>query len=233
MGFRHVRTLGADVHRAAGGVLAEQRALGAAQHFHMFHVEGVEELRLHGGHDEVVYLHGHGRVLIHDDVGDTNTTHGKRGGIECRDLRGREARDRRSELRQVFGDPTLNVTGGDSGHRDRRGLQVGVRTACGGNGHFFQRFLRVDDGRQSGGGERKSNSLPDVEFRRCARSHRFPSRSGDRAAKRIANAGMQRSTTELGPLRRQRYAVFIKKTSLTVFIAAQSVAFWQQNAFNR
>ena len=140
----HVRTLAADVDRAARRVLAEQRALRTAEHFDALDVEGVEQLGLHARHDEVIDLNADRRVLVDDDVGEAHTAHRERRGVERRDASGGEAGDRGGESRDVFGDHAVDVVRGDGRDRHRGPLQVRLaRTPGGGDGHLFQlRFLR-------------------------------------------------------------------------------------------
>src|SRR3546814_15881389 len=58
-----LRPFRADGHGAARGVLSEQCALGAAKHFELRDVEGVEKLGLDRRHHEVVEKHADRRFI--------------------------------------------------------------------------------------------------------------------------------------------------------------------------
>ena len=125
--------LGLDRHRAAGGVLAEQRALRPAQNFDLRHIEGVEQLGLHRRHHEIVDEHRNRRLEVDDDRGLTDAAHRERGGVEVGDRVGREVRHEGGEITDIARARLADQVGVDRGNRDRGALQV--RTAPRGGHH--------------------------------------------------------------------------------------------------
>ena len=61
-GVPRARLAGGDLDRAAGAVLAVKRALRAAQHFDLLHVEEVEQRAVDARVVDVVHVHAHARV---------------------------------------------------------------------------------------------------------------------------------------------------------------------------
>ena len=142
-GLLQLRALGAHVDDAAGGVLAEQRALGAAQHFDLFDVEHFQRLGLDVRDHEVVHGHAHVGIGVHDDRGLADAAHGKRGGVEARRLAGGEVRHCDGDVAQVAWHHSGHVFGAQRRDCHRRGLHIDIAAAGGGDQDLFQYRLAV------------------------------------------------------------------------------------------
>ena len=120
------------------GVLAEQRALRAAQHFDALDVERVEQLGLDARHHEVVDVHRDRRVEVDDDVGQADAADRERSRVERGESCGGEVRHVGRHAGDVAADHGRQRLFVDRRHRDRRGLQVGLAMASRGDEHFLE-----------------------------------------------------------------------------------------------
>ena len=118
------RLLGVHHHRTSSGVLAEQGALRAAQHLDLLHVEGIQQLRLHAGHHEVIDEDGDRCLVVDDDVGVADAAHGERRRVEAVDLVGGEVRHQHRKVLKRGGRELGDRVAIDRGDCDRSGLQV-------------------------------------------------------------------------------------------------------------
>ena len=128
--------LGGDRDHAARGVLAEQRALGAAVDLDLLRVEQRQELRGDMAQHEIVHQEADGRVLRDEDDVGAGATHAAARGVEaCRcgeHETGREVRERAD----VVDRRAREVRGADRGDRDRHILRRFIALGAGDDDFF-------------------------------------------------------------------------------------------------
>ena len=132
------RLLGLDVDDAGGGVLAEQGALGTAQHLDGGDVEGLQHLRLGGHHHEVIHRNAHRRLDVEDDAVLAHTPQAGVEGVEGRRVAGNQVRHRGGHVADVPHQHLVQVFVVKRRHRDRRDLDVGLTTAGGRDQNLFE-----------------------------------------------------------------------------------------------
>ena len=141
-----MRTFCPYANDAGGRVFAEQSALRPAQHFDRFDVVGLQQLRLHMRHNEIVNEHSYRRFPIDEDVRLPGTADSESSRVKAGDLGRRKIWHQRGDATDVVRKQFREVLRSDCGDCDRRRLDIGASgTSCRSYENFLEygtRFLR-------------------------------------------------------------------------------------------
>ena len=134
--------LGGERDGATGGVLAEQRALRAAEDFDLLEVEHLDELRLHVVEGEVIDRDTDRGVFGDQNRDESGTAHTAADRVEAY-LRGQDDVGRHlAEGRDVMLEAVLDLLGGQGGDGDREILLGHAALGAGDDDLFDAEFAR-------------------------------------------------------------------------------------------